>query len=203
MPDLYPIMRGKAYRLAGDHHHGARAQRGRIIMKRYAETDLVDAKALLAAAEGRDHRANNPNKGRAYIKRLRLEVSAIEAELRWQETATPEQIAQCALDDELNFRFPNAKSKTVVEHDGQRYQLKVKPISFSYGVPTDWSRSWHKTDLPVGEPPPKKQKQLRPEFRRSVHEIVLSSSSRKPLTKRHHVRQSSTAIRPSSARKSQ
>jgi hypothetical protein len=57
-----------------------------------------------------------------------------------------------------------------VEYDGQRYQLKVKPISFSYVAPTDRSRSWSPTHLLIGEPPQKEQKQLRPEFRRSTRE---------------------------------
>jgi hypothetical protein len=149
-------------------------------MTRYTEADLAAVKQRLEEAEDHDHRANNPNKGRAYLKGLRLEVSVIEGHLRWQQTATPEQIAQVDLDETLNGLHPNARSRTVVEHDGQRYQLKVKPISFSYGAPNDWSRSWSPTDLPVGEPLQKKQKQLGPEFRRSTREIVLSRFSRKP-----------------------
>jgi len=45
-------------------------------MTRYTEPDLAAAKHRLAVAVDHDHRANNPNKGRAYLKQLRLEVSA-------------------------------------------------------------------------------------------------------------------------------
>ncbi|UPJ49343.1 hypothetical protein IVB30_41500 [Bradyrhizobium sp. 200] len=123
-------------------------------MPRYTEAELATAKQRLAQAEGR---ANNPDKRRAIIERLRLEVSAIEYASRWQATATPEQLVQADLDDTLNGLYPKARARAVVEHDGQRFQLKVKPVSFSFEVPTGWSRSWSPTDLAVGEPPPRKQ----------------------------------------------
>lgn len=139
------------------------------------EHRLAEAKHRLAVEEDRDHRGNNPNKGRAYLKGLRLEVGSLESDLKWRQTATPEQIAQADLDDALNRRHPDARSRTVVEYDGHHYQLKVKPISFSYGTPDDWSRNWSATDLPVGEPPPPKTKKP---FRSAAD--AVRRASRKP-----------------------
>jgi hypothetical protein len=168
MTNLYPVQKGKAYPLA----QTVIAPSEQEDLLAAAEHRLAEAKHRLVVEEDRDHSGNNPNKGRAYLRRLRLEVISLEFDLKWRQTATPEQIAQADLDAMLNGRHPDARSRTVVEHDGEHYQLKVKPISFSYGTPTDWSRSWSPTDLPVGEPPQKKQKhQLRPEFL-SVQEIM-------------------------------
>jgi hypothetical protein len=88
-------------------------------MARYTDAELATAKQRLAQAEDRDHRANNPDKGRAAIERLRLDVIAIEHALRWQATATPEQLAQADLDETLNGLYPTAS--TIARWAGAKY----------------------------------------------------------------------------------
>jgi hypothetical protein len=95
---------------------------------------LKRAKENLARLDERwdSYSGNNPIKYRAAIKTARLEVGLIESHLRADgtlPTVPPRLLTEKQLlENELNEAFPNAQSKEIVTHKGQKYQRRFWPL---------------------------------------------------------------------------
>lgn len=110
----------------------------------YTLEDLEEARRKLEAASDRaaNHRANNPDFGQADIRAARRMVEIITAELKM--TGVLPLTDQEKLERQLDSRFPNARSRDIVEHDGKRYQLRFQPAQMSRSGKTvmEWHRWW-------------------------------------------------------------
>ena len=69
--------------------------------------------------------SNNPNKFRGNINEARCRVRLIESVLK--TNGTPPLTKQEQLNKDLDAKFPNGRSKDVVEFEGKRYQLRFFP----------------------------------------------------------------------------
>lgn len=115
----------------------------------YSIDDLNQVKSRLAdllEAESR-YSGNNPDKYTSGIKQLVRERDAIIAHLKAQGDL-PETEEE-RLTRRLDEAFPNARSRQVVEFEGQRYQKRFRPAEHSRSgkTVTRWDHWWE----PVGE----------------------------------------------------
>lgn len=92
-----------------------------------------------------DIRANNPNafrrKRQEHMQRLReIENSLIEQGILKEPELTEEQ----KLNLELDQLYPDAESRTIVEYEGKKYQIKYFPKSTSLSGKTvkQWGHTW-------------------------------------------------------------
>lgn len=87
-------------------------------------------------------RSNNPNKYQAQIRDAGIEVRRIREYLKAQGTI--EKTDSEKLSEELDSLFPNAKSKTIVSHNGKRYQINYFPLVQSRSRKTvkEWGHRW-------------------------------------------------------------
>lgn len=110
----------------------------------YTLADLEQAKAELTAADDAwaNSSSNNPNKGQARLKAAREKVRYIEAELK--RTGVLELSPKEKLEAELDRRFPDAKSREVVEFEGRRYRRRFEPLEKSRTGKsvTAWGKYW-------------------------------------------------------------
>ncbi|MER9232909.1 hypothetical protein NKI56_12515 [Mesorhizobium sp. M0622] len=124
-------------------------------MTNYTLADLEQAEAELAAWNRRfdDYSGNNPDKYQADIKSARARVREIEFALK-ADGAIPKSEHE-TLETMLDRIFPNARSKEIVEYEGQKYQRRFTPLerSRSRKSVTSWDKSWVKiqTELISGE----------------------------------------------------
>jgi len=85
--------------------------------------------------------SNNPNKFRGNINEARSRVRLIESVLKTNGTLP--LTVQEQLNKDLDAKFPNARSKDVVEFEGKRYQLRFSPaVKSRSGKVKEWDRTW-------------------------------------------------------------
>ena len=106
--------------------------------------DLEQAKQELRRWEDRwvYSSANNSYKYREPLNAARSSVRTIETELKRTGLLprTPQEIIENALDK----RFPNARSREIVEYEGEKYQRIFTPLQFSRSrkTVTEWGKNW-------------------------------------------------------------
>lgn len=113
--------------------------------------DLEEARRELTRWNERfdNYSGNNPNKYQADIRAARQRVRDLEADLK-AAGALPRS-DQEQLEAELDRAFPAAKSKEVVEYEGQKYMRRFWPLerSSSGRTVTQWGKGW---ELLMGDP---------------------------------------------------
>lgn len=115
-------------------------------VSKYTLEDLERARLDLRGWQERfaDYTGNNPDKFASDLRTAREAVRLIESTLKADGTIarTPYEELECVLDG----LYPNARSKEIVEHDGERYQRRFTPLerSRSRKTVTAWDRSWVK-----------------------------------------------------------
>ncbi len=89
-----------------------------------------------------DDRSNNPNKYEAQRRDAGAKVRKIEESLKRQGLIAKSE--KDILNEELDHLFPNAKSKTIVTHNGHKYQVRYFPLVTSRSRKTvlEWGHSW-------------------------------------------------------------
>jgi hypothetical protein len=111
---------------------------------KYTLDDLLAAerelKRLRTAFDG--YSGNNPDKYESDLKAARRDLDFVTDALKRQGTipwTEEENLAHV-----LDAKFPKARSKQVVEHEGERYQLRFSPIEWSRSRKTvaRWDRAW-------------------------------------------------------------
>jgi hypothetical protein len=112
---------------------------------RYTLTDLETARAAYQAIEDRwaDYSGNNPNKFHSQRRDASARVREIESELKQTGLLpySPEELST----QELDRLFPDAESRSVVEHEGRFFQIRYSPngLSRSGNVMGGYSHAWH------------------------------------------------------------
>jgi hypothetical protein len=110
----------------------------------YSLDDLTAAKAETQKWDDAfaNDRSNNPNKYEAQRRDAEAKVRKIEETLK-RQGLIPKTDADL-LNEELDLLYPNAKSRTVVTHNGQRYQVRYFPLIESRSRKTvrEWGHSW-------------------------------------------------------------
>ncbi|WP_223565114.1 hypothetical protein [Agrobacterium tumefaciens] len=89
-----------------------------------------------------NYSGNNPNKYQSDIKAARRRVRQLEENLKASgDLALSPQEELVA---KLDRAFPSAKSKEVVEYEGQKFQRRFWPLerSNSGKSVTEWGKSW-------------------------------------------------------------
>lgn len=91
-----------------------------------------------------NYSGNNPDKYQSDIKIARSNVRSIMNYLK--STGVLEMTPHETLNTELNRAFPNARSKEIVEYNGQKYQRQFFPLekSRSRKTVTVWGKDWVK-----------------------------------------------------------
>lgn len=89
-----------------------------------------------------NYSGNNPNKYYSQLSGARSKVRIIEGSLKSQGVIplSDKEI----LEKELNIKFPNARSKQVVEFEGKKYIKKFFPLEKSRSGKTvnEWGSCW-------------------------------------------------------------
>ncbi|MBB3773736.1 hypothetical protein FHS55_004380 [Angulomicrobium tetraedrale] len=115
-------------------------------MTNFTIVDLEQAKAKLAAWNERfdEYTGNNPDKYQADIRSARERVREIELALK--DAGVIPKTEHEKLEDTLDRTFPNARSKEIVEYEGQKYRRHFMPLerSRSRKSVTVWGKSWAK-----------------------------------------------------------
>ena len=110
----------------------------------YTLDDLAIAKAPLEKwnAAFADDRSNNPNKYEAQRRDAAIKVRRIEEGLKHQGLV--EKSESDMLNEELDRLYPNAKSRTIVTHNGKQYQVRYFPLVQSRSRKTvkEWGHTW-------------------------------------------------------------
>lgn len=85
---------------------------------------------------------NNPNKYQSEIKHARAKLREIIEDLKNSGLLVMNEKEK--LEAELDKRFPNAKSKEIVEFKGKSYQRKYFPLGKSRSGKnvTEWGKAW-------------------------------------------------------------
>jgi hypothetical protein len=86
--------------------------------------------------------SNNPDRFKGHINSARSIVRRITRVLK--QNGTLPRTPQEQLDSELDAKFPKARSKDIVEYNGQRYQLRFTPAIRSRSRKTvkEWDHTW-------------------------------------------------------------
>lgn len=110
----------------------------------YSLEDLASAKAesdRWSDAYAND-RSNNPNKYEAQRRDAGIRVRRIEESLKSQGLI--EKSESELLSEELGRLYPDAKSRTIVTHNGKQYQSRYFPLVQSRSRKTvkEWGHSW-------------------------------------------------------------
>lgn len=116
--------------------------------------DLEKAKAELRLWEGRvGETSNNPDKYSSQIQDAAQKVRHIETALK--KAGVIEMTPEEKLTDELDKLYPNARSRTIVEHQRQKYEIVYFPLVSSRSGKTvhEWGHEWR----PFKEKKPKKR----------------------------------------------
>lgn len=110
----------------------------------YSMKDLEEAREALATWRRRaeNDSSNNPNKYQADITEAFIRVNEIEEHLKKTGEIPMSDIE--LLRAELDAKYPDAKSKDVVEHDGRRFQRRFFPLAKSASGKTVllWGKTW-------------------------------------------------------------
>ena len=87
-------------------------------------------------------RSNNPNKYQAQRRDAGIKIRRIEEYLKDKGIIpkTPQEV----LNEDLDKLYPDAKSKTVVNHNGTKYQIRYFPLVQSRSRKTvkEWGHNW-------------------------------------------------------------
>jgi hypothetical protein len=112
-------------------------------MAEYTLIDLEQAYEARKAVEAKRERyeGKNPNKYRSELR------AAQDAVLRIEESLKAAGALEYTPEDRLNLALdaihPNAKARTVVEHDDVRYERRFLPMGkFTDGKPESWKGYW-------------------------------------------------------------
>ena len=112
----------------------------------YTLDDLKKAKEKLDFWNKKwdNYSGNNPNKYQSDIKSARREIDTITNNLK--TTGIIELTEQEKLEKKLDVEFPNAKSKEIIEFNGQKYQRRFFPLEMSRSRKTvnSLGKSWEK-----------------------------------------------------------
>lgn len=112
----------------------------------YTIDDLNAAKLRLDQLEERDSQdtSGNPEKYHTRIAHARRELYNIEKSLKAAGTVARSE--QEEIEHQLDLSFPTARSKEIVEFDGERYQRRFRPLtqSRSRKSVTSWDAYWVK-----------------------------------------------------------
>ncbi|ESY22457.1 MULTISPECIES: hypothetical protein [unclassified Mesorhizobium] len=115
-------------------------------MSKYTLDDLEKAKAELSGWSKRfdDYTGNNPDKYQADIRSAREKVREVESALK--DDGTLPKSDHERVESSLDHLFPNARSKEIVEYEGQKYQRRFAPLEWSRSRKsvTVWHKSWVK-----------------------------------------------------------
>ncbi|MBT3726770.1 hypothetical protein HOG21_03580 [bacterium] len=110
----------------------------------YTLDDLEKARADFAKWDDKfsEYTGNNPSKYDSQIKAALRKIRTIETVLK--NGGALARTAQEELDYELDRLFPDAKSKSIHEKDGKKYQIIYFPIekSNSGKTVTEWGHRW-------------------------------------------------------------
>jgi hypothetical protein len=110
----------------------------------YSLDDLATAEAELKRWDDAyaNDRSNNPNKYAAQRRDARRAVRLISDELKRRGLVDKSDAEK--LFDELDRLYPNAKSKTIVSHNGVKYQIRYFPLEQSRSRKTVkiWGHEW-------------------------------------------------------------
>jgi hypothetical protein len=110
----------------------------------YSLEDLAAAEAELMRWDDAyaNDRSNNPNKFEAQRRDARRAVRTISDELK--RLGLLEKSSAESLSDELDGLYPNAKPKTIIAHNGIKYQIRYFPVekSRSRKSVTEWGHEW-------------------------------------------------------------
>lgn len=110
----------------------------------YTMADLEKARAVLEAVHQRfdNYSGNNPDRYQSQMNAARREVRHIESALK--AAGVIPLSAQEQLEQELDRLHPDAPSKTIVEHNGKRYQRWYYPAEKSNSGKTvhEWDKGW-------------------------------------------------------------
>ena len=110
----------------------------------YTLQSLENAKAHLAHLRERDasDTSGNVDKYHTRINRARWDVEHIERQLKINGLV-PYSDAEL-LEIEIDKKFPKARSKDIVDHNGQKFQLRFSPKTKSRSgkTVTSWNRWW-------------------------------------------------------------
>ena len=108
----------------------------------YSEEDLEEAKQDLERANEIGMSGNNPNAGRARQQAARNRLRTVEQALKG--SGQLEKSQEEKLTEELDKLYPNAKSKTVIEYQGKKYQIRYFPLESSRTGKTifEWGHQW-------------------------------------------------------------
>ena len=114
----------------------------------YTLEDLEKAHEELDSWNDRwaNYSGNNPNKYRNQISDAGGKVSRIKDHLK--RVGVIEKSKKELFDEKLDKKFPDARSREVVEYYGKRYQLIFTPLSKSRSGKTvkRWGKDWVKLD---------------------------------------------------------
>lgn len=110
----------------------------------YSLDDLDAAKAELKRWDDAyiNNSSNNPNKYEAERRDARRRAREISAKLKLLgliEMSDAEKVT-----NELDQLYPNSKSKTIVIHNGIKYQIRYFPVEKSRSDKTvkEWAHEW-------------------------------------------------------------
>jgi hypothetical protein len=129
-------------------HRAGNLRRFGAMATMYTLDDLRQAEEQLALLEERgigSDRHSNPDYGRGAINDARFLARHIRQELMSAGLIPrPPKTDQDLLCEELDKRFPNARSREVVEYNGKRYIRRFTPLRVSRSGKTvmEWHRSW-------------------------------------------------------------
>lgn len=112
--------------------------------KHYTLEDLEKARAELELWQERwaNSSSNNPNKFRSQREWAAGRVREIEQDLK--ERGLLDKTDWEKINAELDKIYPNAKSRTVVEYQGKKYQISYFPLETSRSGKTvhEWGHRW-------------------------------------------------------------
>ena len=112
----------------------------------YTLDDFEKARTELRGWSDRFDRysGNNPNKYQSDIRMASMKVEMIESSLK-ASGIIPKSEKEL-LEERIDAAFPNARSKDIVEFEGQKYQLRFWPKRKSRSRKTvkEWERWWEK-----------------------------------------------------------
>ncbi len=109
----------------------------------YTLEDLEQARAELRVHSDRfaNYSGNNPNKYRSDTDMAGMKVEMIEASLKASGVLPKSE--QELLEERIDAAFPKARSKDIVEFEGQKYQLRYWPKHKSRsGKVKEWAHGW-------------------------------------------------------------
>lgn len=124
--------------------------------------DYEKAKQELERVQEFGFRSNNPNAGRTRIEEAARNLREIETVLK--HSGILEKTEGEKLTEKLDQLFPNAKSRTIIEHEGQKYQIRYFPRESSRSGKTvyDWTHLWYKLSEEEVKKEEKKKLSYRP-----------------------------------------